>query len=120
MVPDTITGSRVPAAAKASSRAKIAAFALRVSKIVSMSRMSAPPAIWPSAASRYAAASSSKPTLRAAGSFTSGEIEAVRLVGPSDPATNRGRPSPRSASSAASRARRAAASLISRATSSRP
>ena len=100
--------------------AKIAAFALSVSKIVSTSRRSAPPAISPSAASPYASTRSSNDTLRAAGSLTSGEMDAVRLVGPMDPATNRGRPSAASASSAASRASRAAASFISRATSASP
>ena len=39
---------------------------------------------------RYAATSSSYATLRAPGSLTSGEIDAVRLVGPSAPATKRG------------------------------
>ncbi len=120
IVPLITTGIRVPRASNVSSIAKIAALALSVSKIVSTRRRSAPPATWPSAASRYATTSSAKVTLRAAGSLTSGEREAVRFVGPSDPATNRGRPSRASASSAAARARRAAASLSSRARSERP
>ena len=47
MVPDRSTGSRSPAASKTSSSAKIAAFALSVSKIVSTSRRSAPPSMSP-------------------------------------------------------------------------
>jgi hypothetical protein len=42
-------------------------------------------------ASVYEATSSSKVTLRIPASLTSGEMEAVRLVGPSTPATQRGR-----------------------------
>ena len=41
----------------------------------------------PEPASRYAASSSSQVTLRAPGSVTSGEIEAVRFVGPIAPRT---------------------------------
>ena len=52
MVPDTITGQRRPCSSKSVSRAKIAALALRVSKIVSISRMSAPPSTRPRASSR--------------------------------------------------------------------
>jgi hypothetical protein len=44
----------------------------------------------PATASAYVAARSSKLTLRAPGSLTSGEIDAVRLVGPIAPATKRG------------------------------
>ncbi len=44
----------------------------------------------PSVASVYAARRSSNSTLRAPGSLTSGLIEAVRVVGPSVPATWRG------------------------------
>ena len=39
---------------------------------------------------RYASFIWSKVTARADGSFMSGEIDSVRLVGPSDPATKRG------------------------------
>ena len=52
IVPLTITGMRQPSASNVSSMAKIAAFALRVSKIVSTSSRSAPPLTWPSADSR--------------------------------------------------------------------
>ena len=47
IVPEIISGRRWPRAANASSQAKIAALALSVSKIVSISRMSAPPSIRP-------------------------------------------------------------------------
>ena len=87
MVPEMITGQRRSRSSKSVSTAKIAALALRVSKIVSMISRSAPPSTRPLAASRYAATSSSYVTLRAPGSFTSGEIDAVRDVGPSAPAT---------------------------------
>ena len=120
IVPETISGSRKPRSSNTPATAKIAALALSVSKMVSISSRSAPPAISPRAASSYASTSSSNDTLRAAGSLTSGEREPVRLVGPIDPATNLGRPSAASASSAATRARRAAASLISYASSERP
>ena len=43
IVPEIITGTRAPRRSKTSSRAKMAALALRVSKIVSTSRRSAPP-----------------------------------------------------------------------------
>ena len=99
----------------------MAALALSTSKTVSIMSRSAPPRINPRAASAYASASSSKVTDRAAGSATSAEIEAVLLVGPSDPATNRGRFGSRaSAASAAARAIRAASTWISYATPSIP
>ena len=50
---------------------------------------------------------------RKPGLLTSGEIEAVRLVGPRAPATKRGRPSSRAAIAAASLARRAPVTLSS-------
>ena len=81
IVPEMMTGHRSPSSSNRPSRAKIAAFALSVSKIVSTMRMSAPPSISPRAASPYAAASCSNVTLRAPGSLTSGEIDAVRFVG---------------------------------------
>ena len=112
IVPEMITGQRRPRSSKSVSSAKIAALALRVSKIVSTSSRSTPPSTRPWASSRYAATSSSKVTLRAPGSLTSGEIEAVRLVGPIEPATYRGL-SGVLASSAAARASDAAARLIS-------
>jgi hypothetical protein len=67
----------------------------------------------------YAATSSSKVTLRKPGSFTSGEIEAVREVGPSTPATKRGL-SAVEYSSAASRATFAPATFSSQASASSP
>ena len=70
--------------------ANSAALALSVSKIVSTSRRSAPPSAKPRIASEYASTNWSKLTLRKPGSFTSGEIDAVREVGPSTPATKRG------------------------------
>ena len=91
MVPETITGQRRSRSSKSVSSAKIAALALSVSKIVSTSSRSAPPSTRPAACSAYAATSSSKLVLRKPGSLTSGEIDAVRLVGPSPPATKRGR-----------------------------
>ena len=95
MVPDMITGQRRPWSANSVSSAKIAALAFRVSKIVSTRSRSAPPSTRPLACSRYAATSSSYETFRAPGSLTSGEIDAVRFVGPREPATQRGRSSVR-------------------------
>ncbi len=57
MVPEIITGQRRPRSSNSVSIAKIAALALRVSKMVSTRRMSAPPSTRPLAASRYAATS---------------------------------------------------------------
>ena len=91
MVPDRITGQRRPRSSKRVSRAKIAALALSVSKIVSTRSRSAPPSTSPAACSAYASTSCSKLVLRKPGSLTSGEIDAVRLVGPMPPATKRGR-----------------------------
>ena len=114
MVPETMTGQRRPRSSKTVSTAKIAALALRVSKIVSMNTRSAPPSISPSVASVYAATSWSKDTLRAPGSLTSGEMEAVRVVGPSAPATYRFFSGVVAViSSATRRASRAASKLIS-------
>ena len=48
MVPEITTGRRTPSASNAVSIAKIAALALSVSKMVSTSSRSAPPAIRPS------------------------------------------------------------------------
>ncbi len=114
MVPDTITGQRRPRSAKTVSTAKMAALALRVSKIVSMKSRSAPPSSSPLVASVYAATSWSKLTLRAPGSLTSGEMDAVRVVGPSAPATYLFLSGVRAvASSATRRASRAASRLSS-------
>ena len=114
MVPDTMTGQRRPRSSKTVSTAKMAALALRVSKIVSMNSRSAPPSSRPLVATEYAATSWSKPTLRAPGSLTSGEMDAVRVVGPSAPATYRVLSGVCAvASSAARRASRAASKLSS-------
>ena len=51
MVPLMMTGSRKPSSSKSASTAKMAALALSVSKMVSMSRRSAPPSTRPRAAS---------------------------------------------------------------------
>jgi hypothetical protein len=59
IVPETTTGQRRPCSSKRVSRAKIAALALSVSKIVSTTSRSEPPSTSPRAASRYAATSSS-------------------------------------------------------------
>ena len=61
-----------------------------MSKIVSTINTSAPPSINARACSRYVETSSSKLTLRKPGSLTSGEIDAVLVVGPSAPATHLG------------------------------
>ena len=87
IVPEMMTGQRRPRSSNRVSRAKIAALALSVSKIVSTSSRSAPPSTRPAACSAYASTRSSKLVLRKPGSLTSGEMEAVRLVGPSPPAT---------------------------------
>ena len=47
IVPEIMTGSRLPVSAKSSSQAKIAALAFSVSKIVSIRMISAPPSISP-------------------------------------------------------------------------
>jgi hypothetical protein len=52
MVPEMITGQRRPCSSKSVSTAKIAALALRVSKIVSIISRSAPPSTSPRAATR--------------------------------------------------------------------
>ena len=54
IVPEITTGRRKPRSSNSPPIAKIAALALRVSKMVSTSSRSAPPATCPSAASRYA------------------------------------------------------------------
>ena len=113
MVPETMTGQRRPYSSKTVSTAKIAALALRVSKIVSMKSRSEPPSSRPRVDSEYAATSWSKLTLRAAGSLTSGEIDAVRVVGPSAPATYRGRSGVADLVARPARASRAASRLSS-------
>ncbi len=113
MVPDTMTGTELPRASNSSAIANSAALALRVSNTVSSSRMSTPPSSSPLACSPYASRNSSKLMARKPGLLTSGEIDAVRLVGPMAPATKRGRPSSRAATAAASLARRAPVTLSS-------
>ena len=52
IVPEMISGTRSPISSKSDWTAAIAAFALSVSKIVSIRRMSAPPSMRPAADSR--------------------------------------------------------------------
>jgi hypothetical protein len=59
IVPEMITGHRRACCSNKVSRAKIAALALRVSKIVSTMSRSAPPSTRPRACSRYASTSRS-------------------------------------------------------------
>ena len=114
MVTEIMSGRAAPRSSKTSPAAAIAALAFRVSKIVSMSSASQPPSIRPRTCSAYAARSWSNVMARNDGSFTSGESESVRLVGPIDPATRRRRCGVRAVkASAASRASRAAATFIS-------
>src|ERR687898_268181 len=90
MVPEIMIGTSRFSSSRYSLIAKIAAFAFRVSKIVSTSSRSTPPSTSPRAASLYASLRSSKVTFLKLGLFTSGDREAVRLVGPMAPATKRG------------------------------
>ena len=90
IVPEIMIGRRSPDRSKYSSIAKSAALAFNVSKIVSTRRMSAPPSTSAATASRYASFTWSKLTARKPGSFTSGESDSVRFMGPSTPATKRG------------------------------
>ena len=113
MVPETITGHLRPRSSNTVSTAKIAALAFRVSKIVSMKSRSDPPSSRPLVASAYAATSWSKDTLRAPGSLTSGEMDAVRVVGPSAPATYRFLSGVRAVTSSATRRASRAASRFS-------
>ena len=113
-VADTITGTFTPVASIAACAASSAALAFNVSNIVSMSNKSAPPSISPVIWSVYVSTSSSHEMLLAAGSSTDGEIDRLRLVGPTLPATQHLCPS------AAVRAKRAAARFISRTYFSRP
>ena len=88
--------------------AATAAFAFSVSKIVSIWSTSTPPSTSPRICSAYASVSWSNVIVRYAGSSTLGEIERVRLVGPTEPTTNRS-----SAPSSARRAFSAAARFMS-------
>ena len=113
MVPDTMSGVVTPVSAASRRAAQIAAFALSVSKIVSISSTSAPPSTRPAICWRYASAIWRNVIARYAGSSTFGDSDRVTLVGPIAPATQRGRPSAREAASTASRASRAPATLSS-------
>ena len=105
MVNDSITGSRWPSESNTVSSANNAARELSESNTVSTSSTSTPPSTRPLACSTYASTNWSYVTARKAGSLTSGEMEAVRLVGPSAPATKHCRPgSAAITSSAAARA----------------
>ena len=109
-----MTGTRRAPSSNRRSIAHSAAFMLSVSMWVSAIRMSTPPSRRAAACSRYEAASSSKVIARAPGSLTSGESDAVLVVGPIEPTTQRGRwaGSAATKASTASRATRAAARLI--------
>ena len=85
----------------ASRAAATAAFALSVSKIVSIRSRSTPPSRSATICSVYDATTSSKRTARYAGSSTFGESESVTFSGPTEPAT---KPSCSSATLRASRA----------------
>ncbi len=85
--------------------ATIAAFALRGSKIVSISSRSTPPSTRPRICSAYAAFTWSKVCVRYPGSSTRGDNVRVMFSGPTEPATNR--------SPADSRAMRAPATFMS-------
>ena len=63
---------------------------MRVSNTVSTSKISTPPSISPEICSLYDSFNLSKEIARNAGFSTSGDIDAVLLVGPIDPATNLG------------------------------
>ncbi len=89
--------------------AATAAFALRVSKIVSISSRSTPPSASAAICSAYASRTCSKVTARYDGSSTRGDSDRVTFSGPIEPATNRP-----PTSSAAWRASRAPATFISR------
>ena len=87
MVPDscsvtcTVTGNRLPAFRMASRTPIVAILACSKSCAVSISSTSTPPSIRAAACSSYAATIASKPMCPSDGSF---------VVGPIDPATNRG------------------------------
>ena len=121
MVNDSITGSRWPSESNNDSSANNAARELSESNTVSTSSRSTPPSIKPLACSVYASTNWSYVTARNAGSLTSGEMEAVRFVGPSAPATKHCRPGAAAiTASAAVRARLALAAFNSCASDSIP
>ena len=107
-------GTSSPRSAQTLRIAQSAAFTFRTSNAVSTRRMSTPPSRRARACSRNASSSASKSTARKPGSSTLGDMEAVWLVGPIDPATNRRREGSFAiASSTACRASFAAARLSS-------
>ncbi len=121
MVPEIMIGSFTPASSKCSSIAKSAALAFNVSKIVSTRIKSTPPSTSAFTATLYASFTWSKLTARKPGSFTSGESESVRFIGPRTPATKRGLPGVRAVYvSATSRAMRAPSRFSSATMSSSP
>ncbi|CDA21322.1 unknown [Bacteroides sp. CAG:144] len=89
-VTESMIGIFFPLSCMDSTAAYNAALALRVSKIVSMRSKSTPPSMSAVICSRYASARSSNVNARKAGLLTSGDMEQVLLVGPTEPATNRG------------------------------
>ena len=110
IVPEIMIGSFTPDSSKYSSIAKSAALAFSVSKMVSTMMRSTPPPTSAFTATRYASFTWSKLTARNPGSFTSGERDSVRFIGPRTPATKRGLPGVVALKeSATSRARRAPA-----------
>ena len=114
-VTESIKGTFLPVFCIDFSAAIIAALAFRVSKIVSMRIASTPPSINASIWMQYAEQSSSNVSARYAGLFTSGLIEQVLFVGPTEPATNLGLSGFMAVNSSATfLARRAAARFISR------
>jgi hypothetical protein len=87
MVPEMMTGQRRPCSSKRVSSAKIAALALRVSKIVSTSSRSAPPSTRPARLLEVGLDELVEGDVAGAGVVDVGEIDAVRFVGPERPAT---------------------------------
>ena len=114
MVRESISSTRLPIFFMALSAATRAALELRVSKIVSIRNASTPPSINADICSSYASVISSKETERAAGSSAFSDIDSILPVGPTLPATKRGRSGVISIIlSASSRASLAAAIFIS-------
>ena len=121
IVTEIITGKRNPISSKTSSIPHNAAFKFNVSNVVSGNNTSTPPSINALTCSAYDSANCAKVTARYSGRFTSGDIEAVRFVGPTAPATQATRPGLSAIySSVTFLAKRAAAKLISPTTPSNP
>ncbi len=112
MVIEQMTGTLRAPSSNASRIANSAALALRVSMWVSGKSRSTPPSISAIAWALNASTSSRNVTERKPGSLTSGDSEALLLVGPIEPATQRGLPSSATARSTARRAQAAAATLM--------